>query len=318
MNIRTSVVGVLAVAGLGTAAFGQCGFDVSLWQGFRAGQATESGAKQYAGDAFSFRRDGVSGPLLVAVHNSVEMPFSWGDPSQPYNVPQAGVIFSADPDLSQNPFHDREPQFTGIMMHPGYGEISCTAIFTAQTPVRVSTFHLYTEVLGDGSNGVQVTLQRVTAGGDVVPVGGVVTSQWGEDAHHTSVTPIVPVQMQPGDRVVVTTSNNGNPTEDWENVEVVLHVSNSAPVILAQPRRIAACPGGGVTLSVVAAGAESYQWQRGTVDLPGQDGETLTLNGLTDQDSAVPVHREQLVRDEHLGVRIGAGAHGRHRRCGRA
>ncbi|HZW05823.1 MAG TPA: immunoglobulin domain-containing protein [Phycisphaerales bacterium] len=282
-----TLIAVVAGAAAVAPALGQCSYTVSMWEAFRAGQATEGGKRQTAGDAFSFHENGHNGPLLTSVRNNVSLPYSWGNPAQPFNIPQAGPIFSADPLIAQNPFHDRAAGFTGIMMHPGYENRACTAVFTAQTVMMVSSLQLSTEVLGNASNGASTTLTYVTAGGAESPLAGPVTSLWGQPAQHTPVLPITPIVMQPGDRVVVVTTANGAPTEDWLNVELSLEATASAPVILAQPRGVATCPGGSVTLSVAAVGAggpgplSGYRWQREEVDVPGGGAPTLTLTGVT-------------------------------------
>jgi hypothetical protein len=269
---------------VGGTALGQCPFTVSMWSSFLAGQPTASGMKQTAGDAFGFRRDGVTGPLLTSLRNSESIPFSWGDPTQPYNVPQAGPIFSSAPAFSQNPFYDRTPGFTGIMMHPGYGSITCTAVFTADHAMTVTGVHLLTELLGHTSNGTVATLQLVTAGGATTTLAGPVLSQWGESFVDTAVTPPTPFALQPGDRFVVTTGNNGDPGQDWLNVNLNINILGE-PVVTAQPRGVAVCPGLGAMMKVTAEGASGYQWQRETADLPGQTAPTLVLNNLVGDDS---------------------------------
>ncbi|MBX9642092.1 MAG: immunoglobulin domain-containing protein, partial [Mycobacteriaceae bacterium] len=150
----------------------------------------------------------------------------------------------------------------------------------------IASLELSTAVLGAVRDGVSVTVTMVSAGGTQTTLIGPLTSLWGQGPLHSPLLPSVPIQMAAGDRLVVTTSNNGQPFEDWENVELVMQLTQSPPVVLAQPRRVSACPGGSATLSVVAAGAEGYQWERGTAPIEGATGATLTLSGLDDQDGA--------------------------------
>jgi len=288
MNKTLSAAAAMAV--VTPALFGQCSYTVSMWEAFRAGQPTADNVKQVTTDAFTYRRDGVLGSLLLSVpvtNNGIK---GWGEPTQSFNVPLAGPVFSPDPAINQSGFYDRLPAHTGIMLHPGYGQISCTSIFTAQGVLVVSSLDLYGEVVGDISDGVSVTLEVVTSSGAVTNLWGPSTITWSGGPVHVPILPIVPITLQAGDRLVVSSTNAGNPFEDWLVAELEVHVSTGTPTITAQPRHVATCPGGMVTLSVTALGAggpgpaSGYQWQRDGVDIDGAGGPTYTLSDVQEAD----------------------------------
>ncbi|MEO5961169.1 MAG: peptidylprolyl isomerase [Opitutaceae bacterium] len=80
------------------------------------------------------------------------------------------------------------------------------------------------------------------------------------------------------------TDTNGNTTETTFAVSI-----SPGPVFTTQPVSQSASAGGSVTLSAVASGASSYQWQRNGVDLAGATNASLTLSNL--QPAEVGVYR---------------------------
>ena len=66
---------------------------------------------------------------------------------------------------------------------------------------------------------------------------------------------------------------------DYTNPSV--EVYSYPPIITAQPASVAINQGRRVTFSVTASGGNlAYQWQKGTVDIPDENGPTLALNDV--------------------------------------
>jgi hypothetical protein len=213
----------------------------------------------------------------------------WADATQPFNIPQAGAIFSTDALISQNPFRDRAPAFTGILLEPGFSSFKCVGVFTAQTAIDVPSMTLSAELLGNDSNGALIELYAVSAGGAVTPIVGPTLMLWGDAPLVQTITPSAPLHMSPGDRLLVASGNyQFNAHEDWVSVELAINVTG-APVIMAQPDDAAVCPGQNVTLKVEAKGVgqagDAYEWHADGIAASLGFGPTLVLTNVTDANS---------------------------------
>lgn len=87
-------------------------------------------------------------------------------------------------------------------------------------------------------------------------------------------------EAQSGDYTVEISNSAGPVISD---PATVLVQPVTPPVITVQPLPVAVYPGGTARFSVQATGAQSltYQWQKGTDNLPGQTSATLTLTGVS-------------------------------------
>lgn len=65
-------------------------------------------------------------------------------------------------------------------------------------------------------------------------------------------------------------------------------IAGQPPIIVKPPQNTSAFIGNSVTLSVTAVSdtALSYQWQKNTVDMPGQSAQTLTIINAQTTDTA--------------------------------
>ena len=79
----------------------------------------------------------------------------------------------------------------------------------------------------------------------------------------------------------------GDTTLLLDNVTIIL--PNTPPSIGLQPQSQSAGVGDNVTFSVIAGGSDpiSYQWRKGSVNIPGATGSTLTRSGVTLADNGV-------------------------------
>jgi hypothetical protein len=89
---------------------------------------------------------------------------------------------------------------------------------------------------------------------------------------------VLPLDLSPGDRVEVETSDAGNAAEDWLSVAVSADLSGP-PLVETQPLVHANCDGP-CTATVTAAGAAAYRWSRdGSPLSDGPSGTGSVLSG---------------------------------------
>src|SRR5690606_33516453 len=67
------------------------------------------------------------------------------------------------------------------------------------------------------------------------------------------------------------------------NLQFVIESNSGPPVFNTHPASQTVALGGNVTFTVAVSGAPppALQWRKDNVNLPGQTGTTLTLNGVT-------------------------------------
>jgi cyclophilin family peptidyl-prolyl cis-trans isomerase len=99
-----------------------------------------------------------------------------------------------------------------------------------------------------------------------------------------STLTLTPVAGGTANVTIRATDTNGNFVENAFAVTVA-----SGPVFTTQPASQAVPVGGAVTFSAAVAGATSLQWQRNGVNLPGQNGPTLTLGSAQPADAGIYV-----------------------------
>lgn len=73
----------------------------------------------------------------------------------------------------------------------------------------------------------------------------------------------------------------------WNSSHELDNVRVGRTVAAALPNLSRPCPGSDLTLTAAAPGATTFQWRRNGVDLPGENGPTLTLAGVTGADDAI-------------------------------
>ncbi len=296
--VRSVVLACGAAAAVGAgSAFGQCGaVNTDLVAGYKATGPIREGIPQPTGAAWQFRRVGVNGPLLEAIDQPAWAAPAWGSPGTQYLVPCAGPIYSDVPAENENPFHDRQPSFAGIMMHPDVGGLDSLAIFTAQTTITIESFSTTAEVLGDLSNGVLLSASTIIGGIETARIGPTAIP-YSTSGNIHSVGTGTPWTLHAGDKIVVRTNANGVATEDWVSVRADMSISGG-PTLLGPPHDGGTCFGGSVSLHASAIGdGVSFVWQRqnpatlawsdltdgpsdsGTVS--GSHGPTLTITGTT-------------------------------------
>jgi cyclophilin family peptidyl-prolyl cis-trans isomerase len=99
-----------------------------------------------------------------------------------------------------------------------------------------------------------------------------------------STLTLAPVASGTTTVTVRATDTNGNVVDNAFAVTVA-----GGPVFTAQPGSLAVAVGGAVTFTADVSGATSLQWQRNGVNLPGQNGPTLTLGSAQPSDAGVYV-----------------------------
>ncbi len=236
-----------------------------LVSAFRTGRPVAIGELQDpTRTAWTFRSTSTSGPLLVGVQH-VSGVNEWGMPNRPYMVPTAGPVYSQVPQINDNPFYDRAPSFTGIMMHPGNdANEDSVAIFAPQNPITITSLEIDAEVLGDISDGVFWSLSSVIGGSPTALIGPVAASYTSSVVHSTfaASSSVLPITLNPGDTLVLRTNSGNNPFEDWANTNLRMTFSGG-PILLSSPHDAAICAERTITLSTLIAGSGiiNYQWE---------------------------------------------------------
>lgn len=165
------------------------------------------------------------------------------------------------------------------------GEVtSSNAVLTVTNTPVVFITQPASRMVGAGSN---VTFSA-TAFGDAT-----VTYQWyinGNLIDGATSNTFVWINAQTNDtgtNFSVTIANDTSGPLSSSNA--ILTVTNRSPLIVLQPTNEAASVGGSATLSVQAQGQNplSYQWRRGTNEISGQTGSSMTLSGLQLSDAAL-------------------------------
>lgn len=126
---------------------------------------------------------------------------------------------------------------------------------------------------------VKIGGQTIVAAHPVPPVGGA------NPYHQVTSDSFVAAGTDLLLEFIKSNSGSGDNTLLLDNVAIVL--PNTPPTIAIQPQSQSVGTGETVTFSTLAGGSGpiSYQWRKGTSDLPGQIGPTLTLNSVTLGDS---------------------------------
>jgi hypothetical protein len=126
---------------------------------------------------------------------------------------------------------------------------------------------------------VKIGGQTIVAAHPVPPVGGA------NPYHQVTSDSFVAAGTDLLLEFIKSNSGAGDNTLLLDNVAIVL--PNTPPTIAIQPQSQSVGTGETVTFSTLAGGSGpiSYQWRKGTSDLSGQNGPTLTLNSVTLGDS---------------------------------
>ncbi|MFZ4573504.1 MAG: hypothetical protein ACOYN0_03840 [Phycisphaerales bacterium] len=193
------------------------------------------------------------------------VPAIWGDPTQPFAIPFFGPRYSPNAARNQTAAFRRTPSFEGVFFHPGYGTNDSLAQFTPSGAGRLLALSIQTEHLGNSSPFASVRAVLERANGTTLVL--VPPTQILALAAARTLTPgvgVLPVTLALGDRVIIATSSDDNPFEDWMNVNATLTIEGP-PVFAAGPREVSLCAAGTVAnFSVAADGTASlqYRWQR--------------------------------------------------------
>ena len=295
-SIRTGICAAALSLMFTNAGLAQCpAVATDLIAGYRATGPIRVGVPQPTGAAWQFRRGGINGPLLEAIDSPSWSAPAWGSPALAYLVPCAGPVYSNVPGENENKFYDREPSFAGIMMHPLDGNDS-VAIFTAQNAVTIESFSCKAEVLGDLSNGATFAVSTIISGNSVQRIAPMLV-HWTTSGSTLASAAGLPWHLQPGDRIVINTGSNGDPTEDWISIRADMTLSGG-PTLLGPPKDTGTCYGGTVELHAPAVGSNlQYLWQifntatttwtnlgngpNNIGTIAGAQSDTLTISGTT-------------------------------------
>lgn len=284
-----AVASITALAHADGSGLPACAYQTSALDAFIAIGNPEEGQAQQANAAWTFRRSDMGGALLTRVNYPLNWTGpAWGAAEQPFFVPIVGPVNSPNAAENQNSFQRRPPSFRGLFFHPGYGTIESRMELAAPLEVQASALMIRVEHLGNFSPDAFVGAVLRRPGGDItlIPATRVVALAAALTLNHSSGT--LPRNLQPGERIVVWTSNGGDPSEDWLNLNATLTLFGPPVVVLHPPAPAPGCSGEEKQFRVVAPGATSYRWRlNGTpiFDEPGRIAgaatPTLTITGAS-------------------------------------
>ncbi|MFA6045402.1 MAG: hypothetical protein WC718_10495 [Phycisphaerales bacterium] len=270
MSIRVFVA--LAALAAAAAAQAQCSYVTSLLDNRDRIGLPAQGEQQQPTAAWTYHRSDQNRALLTGLF--IGNTPAWGAPDQPFGVPLTGPRVSPNPLRNEIEFYRRTPSFEGVFFHPGYGTTDNLAIFNPGGNATLTGCTLNAEDLGTASPNVVVSVDLEVPGGTVhlIPPTSIVSLA----AAATLSTPANQTYtLTAASRIVVRANNGGAPDEDWLNLNATLNVTGPA-VILHSPDEATVCPGKTGVLSVVAAGATSYQWYRRDIAQPLNDTQIYT------------------------------------------
>ena len=291
------IIAAPIVLSLSAPALAQCPFTSSMVEAYSAAGFPTAGQRQNAASGWTYERSGASGlerTLLEGIEPVSWTCGAWGSPGEQYFVPCAGGRYSPIPAHNQIPFYRRTPSIEGILLHPGFGAQHSRAVLKVQGGSTLDSLTVRAEDLGNYSPNVVVgvVLRRVDNSVTTLIAPTFVLSL----APAVALSPapgLLPLPLAPGDRVEIESSDGGDASEDWLNVNVTAGLSGP-PLIESQPVVHANCSGP-TTATVVAAGATSYRWSRDGTPLsdgPGLGGSvvsgstsaTLSIDAFAPQD----------------------------------
>jgi hypothetical protein len=285
---------------LGGAAQAQCDepFTVDLFSSFLASGEPLPGELQVTGGGWRFREPDVFNTFL----SGVEVPgaTAWGDPTQGFYVPLAGPVSSPDPLLNRLAFTDRPVSMNAVFLHPGYGARDLYVEFVPTAAMTLLGAEFKGEVVGNVSNGVNVSLVAVRAGGADVTLIPSAFIGYTSSGHTTLTAGSLPLAFSgPNDAVRLVIRNNNEPSEDWLCGQLTLTM-RGGPVIFSQPRNAGACQSTPTVLKVAAAGSGTlaYAWEFA----PGNSGVYQPLaDGVTAGGSTISGSATESLEIVHAG-----------------
>ena len=262
----------VALAAFTGAVQAQCSYTTSLLDNRDRIGLPGQGDQQQPTAAWTYHRSDQNRALLTGLY--IGNTPAWGAPDQSYGVPLTGPRVSPDPLRNEVSFYRRTPTFEGVFFHPGYTPIDNLAIFNPGGTGTLTACTLNAEDLGSASPNVVVSVDLEGPGGTVnlIPPTSVLSLA---PAMTLSTPANQTYALTAASRIVVRANNGGDPSEDWLNLNATLTITGPA-VILHNPDGPTVCPGKTGVLSVVAAGATSYQWYRSDIAQPLSDGQIDT------------------------------------------
>jgi hypothetical protein len=277
-------VSLFASAAIPHATEAQCPATTTLVDAFRFTRPIADNDQQNPSSGWTFERSRTNGTgreMLVGVTNPSWVGGAWGSPGQPLSVPLAGPNYDTNPPDNGNPYFRRAPSFDGIMLHPNAGSQTCRAVFTPQRPTSLATLSVSAELLGSRSpNTLLVTRLERASGGSVTLIAQASINSLAPAVTLAPAPGVLPIALEPGDRIVIESANGGNAEEDWLNVDAAVGL-DGPPQISIQPIVRANCDGP-TTVRVHAIAANTYRWLRDGMpitDGPGPAGSTLLGTG---------------------------------------
>lgn len=153
----------------------------------------------------------------------------------------------------------------------------------ASVPVSQSTADIPFSISDAETAPNLLTLSARSSNTNLAPVSGIQFS--GTGASRT--VRVTPASGQTGLAVITVEVSDPDNATTQTTFELLVNATNGPPVIVLNPQDQRVNIGQPITLRVLATGPAplTYQWQRDTVDLPGQTSPTLAFP------SAQPVHR---------------------------
>jgi hypothetical protein len=187
----------------------------------------------------------------------------YGRPELPFGVPNAGPIYSNDPQIDEQGPRDRLMTMSGIMMHPGRNDSEDSiAVFSPQRAVQLSAAQIQAEVIGNLFNGVQVSIELTINGATSTLIAPTFIPYTLNTNTIINATIPTDITLNPGDRLTLRSNSNGVYTEDWLIANLRLDLKGG-PVIMTPPLASSFCQNANGQLRILAAGSPtlSYQWR---------------------------------------------------------